>query len=76
MPIKALLMGEAGSGKTSALASLLAAGYQVRVIDADNKIDGLRNILTHKDSKYKRDSIERLAYVTLTEPDAPDKTGE
>ena len=67
MPIKALLMGEAGSGKTCALASLLDAGYQVRVIDADNKIDGLRNILTHKDSKYKRDSIERLAYVTLTE---------
>lgn len=67
MPNKVLLMGEAGSGKTCAIASLLSAGYNVRVIDADNKIDGLINILTHKDSKYKPDSISRLSYITLTE---------
>jgi hypothetical protein len=67
-PIKALFMGESGSGKTCALASLLDAGYQVRVLDLDNGIDTLKHLLTSEKSKYKKDCLSRLSYITLTEP--------
>lgn len=37
---KMLLIGDSGTGKTGALASLAGAGYKLRIIDMDNKIDG------------------------------------
>jgi len=67
-PIKALFMGESGSGKTCALASLLDAGYKVRVLDLDNGIETLKHLLSSEKSRYKRDCLDRLAYITLTEP--------
>lgn len=36
--VKLLVIGDSGTGKTGALASLVAAGYKVRILDADNKI--------------------------------------
>lgn len=36
---KLLLIGDSGTGKTGALASLVEAGYRVRVLDMDNKIE-------------------------------------
>ena len=67
-PLKLLHMGESGSGKTCALASLLDAGYFVRVLDLDNGVDALKNLITDPKTKYKPNSIERLDYITLTEP--------
>jgi hypothetical protein len=36
--VKALLIGDSGTGKTGSLASLVAAGYRVRILDMDNKV--------------------------------------
>ncbi len=36
---KLLLIGDSGTGKTGALASLVEAGYRVRILDLDNKVE-------------------------------------
>lgn len=69
---KVLLQGDSGTGKTGALASLVGAGYTLRVIDLDNGLDVLRSYLTHPSSPYRKataemDLSERVQYVTLTE---------
>lgn len=64
---KMLLVGQSGSGKTGALASLLAAGYNVRVLDFDNGVETLINLLTDAKSPYPKDAISRLDYITLTD---------
>jgi len=68
MPLKLINCGESGSGKTGALASLCAAGYNVRVLDLDNGVETLINILNDPSSKYPKDAISRLRWLTLTEP--------
>lgn len=40
--IKLLLLGDAKSGKTGSLVSLVRAGYKLRIIDMDNLLDSLR----------------------------------
>lgn len=65
--VKLLVMGDPGSGKTGALASLADAGYNLRIIDVDNGLDVLRNVLTDPKSPYKKDAIDRVSYVTITE---------
>lgn len=65
-PIKMIVEGESGTGKTGALASLISAGYNVRVMDFDNGMDALLDLLTG--SLYKPESRSHLDYVTLTEP--------
>lgn len=42
---KLLLIGESGVGKTGALASLIKAGYKLRILDFDNGLDILRGVL-------------------------------
>jgi hypothetical protein len=66
---KLLLIGDNGSGKTGALASLLDAGYNVRVLDLDNGLDALVNLLKSPKSPYKsgRAALDRLDYITLTD---------
>lgn len=54
-PIKMLLVGDSKAGKTGALASLLLAGYHVRVIDLDNGADVIMGV-----GAVKR---ERAAYT-------------
>ena len=55
-PIKMLLVGDSKAGKTGALASLVLAGYHVRVIDMDNGADVILGV---KDVKKERiDYIE------------------
>lgn len=49
-PVKALLIGKSGAGKTGAQASLVAEGYKLRIIDTDKGIRPLRSLLT--DSHY------------------------
>lgn len=39
--IKLLLIGDSGSGKTGSIASLVAAGYRVRLLDMDNGWESL-----------------------------------
>lgn len=45
-PVKILLLGDPGSGKTGSLASLAKAGYNLRIMDFDNGTEILRNLLT------------------------------
>ena len=40
--VKLLLLGDAKSGKTTSLASLVAAGYRLRILDLDNLLDVLK----------------------------------
>jgi AAA domain len=42
---KLLLLGDSGTGKTGALASLAKAGYNLRIADMDNGVDIIRNVL-------------------------------
>jgi len=41
--VKLLLMGDAKSGKTGSLTSLVGAGYKLRILDMDNLLDPLKN---------------------------------
>lgn len=69
-PTKLLLVGNTGSGKTGALASLCAAGYSVRVLDFDNGMDILEDYLKNPTSMYVKQSPkcrENLHFVTLTD---------
>lgn len=65
---KLLLLGDSGSGKTGALASLAAAGYDLWFIDVDNGLDILKNALMDPRSSYPRDALDRVHYVTVTDP--------
>lgn len=67
---KLLFIGDSGGGKSGALASLPAAGYNLRIVDTDNGLDVLKNLLTDPNSSYMRQdprSAERVHFVTLTD---------
>jgi hypothetical protein len=53
-PAKVLLIGKTGSGKTGSLASLVAAGWNLRIIDTDKGIRPLRSLLTDPRYPYAR----------------------
>lgn len=54
MPTKILLIGKSGAGKTGALASLVTAGYRLRIIDTDNGSRILRSLLTDPHYPYAK----------------------
>lgn len=54
--IKLLLIGSPMSGKTGALASLVAEGYKLRILDYDNKLASLK-------AYVKRNSPDKLTNV-------------
>jgi hypothetical protein len=56
--VKMLLVGDSGSGKTTQLAKLANAGYNVRVMDFDAGLDPVRYYLTDE-------GASRFHYVTL-----------
>lgn len=64
---KLLFLGESGSGKTGALASLAAAGYNLRILDLDNGLDVLANLLSSPSNNYPSDAISRVHYITITD---------
>lgn len=67
---KLMLIGDSGSGKTGALASLAAAGYNLRILDLDNGLDVLKNYVTDPTSQYVKQApncAERIQYVTITD---------
>jgi len=53
-PAKVLLIGKTGSGKTGSLASLVAAGWNLRIIDTDKGVRPLRSLLTDPRYPYAR----------------------
>lgn len=53
---KMLLMGDSKSGKTGALASLVCAGFNLRILDLDNGLDPLKTFV-------ERDCPQRLSSV-------------
>ncbi len=53
---KMLLEGDSGSGKTGSLASLVTAGYKLRILDMDNGLETLKQFV-------QKNSPALLAYV-------------
>lgn len=58
---KLLLMGDSKSGKTGALASLVLAGYKLRILDFDNGLDALAAVVRNTD----RQKLEMVEFRTL-----------
>lgn len=57
-PIKALLLGNSGSGKTGALISLARAGYNLHIADFDKGTSILRNLARNEPDVLKRIEVE------------------
>jgi hypothetical protein len=57
-PMKVLLLGNSGSGKTGALASLAAAGYRLHILDFDRGTSILRNVLRNDRAALSRVEVE------------------
>lgn len=55
--VKLLYIGDSGTGKTGSLASLVKAGYQLRVLDLDNGLDVLKQFVM-KDSPDKIGAVD------------------
>lgn len=64
-PIRMILMGNSGSGKSGALASLATAGYNLRIIDCENSSHILYNLLTDKNSEYVKANPGVAAHVSI-----------
>jgi hypothetical protein len=58
---KLLLLGDAKSGKTGSLVSLVAAGYKLRILDLDNLLD----ILKYKILEECPDKINNVEFFTI-----------
>lgn len=63
-PAKVMLIGKSGAGKTGSLASLVAAGYNLRIIDTDKGVRPLRSLLT--DEHYPYAKIIKSRGIDLT----------
>ena len=69
--VKLLLTGDSGSGKSGALASLVAAGYHLRILDMDNGLDSLKSFVM-KDCPSAADNVE---FITLRDDPETTPTG-
>lgn len=58
---KVLIVGDSGSGKTGALASLAKAGYRLIILDLDNGLDVVYNLLRNSPA------AENVFYETCTD---------
>ena len=58
---KLLLIGDAKSGKTGSLVSLVKAGYKLRILDFDNLLD----ILKFKAMEECPDKLDNVEFVTV-----------
>ena len=54
---KLMLVGDSGSGKTTALASLANAGYNLRILDFDDGLSILPEFLN-------KDAVKNVSFVT------------
>lgn len=64
---KMLIVGDSGSGKTGALASLASAGYNLRILDLDNGVDILHSVLSDTKYGYTDGSLARVEFETVTD---------
>lgn len=67
---KMLLIGDSSSGKTGALASLVSAGFNLRILDFDNGLDILWGYVTSAESPYVKRAPQCAAnvrYITCTD---------
>ncbi len=60
-PLRMLLIGNSGAGKTGSLISLLRAGYTIRMLDMDNNCDSLIELCKHENPSL----LEKLDVVSL-----------
>lgn len=63
-PIKVLVIGLSGSGKTGGLVSLLKAGFNVRLLDLEAGVETLTSFLRAEPPEVRA----RLDWITLTDP--------
>lgn len=59
--VKLLAIGDAKSGKTGSLVSLVEAGYKLRILDMDNLLDILKNMILARCP----DKIDNVEFRTL-----------
>jgi hypothetical protein len=59
--VKLLLIGDAKSGKTGSLVSLIKAGYKLRILDMDNLLD----ILKYLALRECPDNLDNVEFLTL-----------
>ena len=59
--VKLLLLGDAKSGKTGSLVSLVAAGYKLRILDLDNLLD----FFAKKVAEVCPDKMDNVEYRTI-----------
>lgn len=69
--VKLLLLGDAKSGKTSSLVSLVEAGYHLRILDMDNLLDGLK----HQIIARCPDKMDHVEFRTLRDKRKMTSTG-
>lgn len=62
-PAKVLLIGKSGTGKTGSLAPLVAAGYNLRILDTDNGVRPLFSLLT--DPRYPYANLIKAKNIDL-----------
>lgn len=63
--VKQLVIGDSGTGKTGALASLVLAGFKLGIIDFDNGLDIIKNILR---DKKRPDLYKNVSYHLCLDP--------
>lgn len=68
---KMLLMGDSGTGKTGALASLAKAGYNLRILDYDNGLDSLAAALRDNPEAMARVDYETIRDKYKSSPRGP-----
>lgn len=58
--LRLLCVGESGSGKTRSLASLVLAGYKLRILDVDNGVNSIATSLQFVEKGKKRSNAAEL----------------
>lgn len=69
--VKMILLGDSKVGKTTALKSLLMAGYRLFILDMDNLLDPLKNKIMEECPEL----ADKVDYVTLRDKRKPSPTG-
>ena len=64
---KLLLLGNSGSGKTGALASLAGAGYNLRIMDFDGGLEILANVIRSGRYGPPSEVASRVSFVNLVD---------
>lgn len=69
--VKLLALGDAKSGKTGSLVSLVAAGYKLRIINFDDLLD----ILVNKIAEVCADKLDTVQFATFKDPTKAGNSG-